>query len=39
MPSVDDILAVILGGGRGSRLSPLTKMRSNRLFQWGANTG
>ena len=28
MPVVSDVLAVILGGGRGSRLYPLTKMRS-----------
>lgn len=28
MATVDDILAVILGGGRGSRLFPLTKQRS-----------
>lgn len=28
MPSLSDVLAVILGGGRGSRLYPLTKMRS-----------
>ncbi len=28
MPSLDQILAVILGGGRGSRLYPLTKLRS-----------
>jgi len=28
MPSANDILAVILGGGRGSRLYPLTQMRS-----------
>ncbi len=28
MPGMNDILAVILGGGRGSRLYPLTKMRS-----------
>jgi glucose-1-phosphate adenylyltransferase len=28
MPAMNDILAVILGGGRGSRLFPLTKMRS-----------
>lgn len=28
MPSLDNILAVILGGGRGSRLYPLTKTRS-----------
>ena len=28
MPSTNDILAVIMGGGRGSRLYPLTKMRS-----------
>ncbi len=28
MRTMDDILAVILGGGRGARLFPLTKMRS-----------
>ncbi len=28
VPSLDDILAVILGGGRGSRLYPLTQQRS-----------
>ncbi len=28
MPSVDDILAVILGGGRGTRLYPLIQQRS-----------
>ena len=28
MPSMNDVLAVIMGGGRGSRLHPLTKMRS-----------
>lgn len=28
MPSTNSILAVILGGGRGSRLYPLTKLRS-----------
>jgi len=28
MPTLNDVLAVILGGGRGSRLYPLTKLRS-----------
>lgn len=28
MPSMDNVLAVVLGGGRGSRLYPLTKLRS-----------
>jgi glucose-1-phosphate adenylyltransferase len=28
MPSMNNILAVIMGGGRGARLYPLTKMRS-----------
>lgn len=28
MPTLNDILAVILGGGRGARLYPLTQMRS-----------
>jgi len=28
MPQVSDVLAVILGGGRGTRLSPLTAVRS-----------
>jgi glucose-1-phosphate adenylyltransferase len=28
MPAMNDILAVVLGGGRGSRLFPLTKLRS-----------
>ncbi|HKY55098.1 MAG TPA: glucose-1-phosphate adenylyltransferase [Anaerolineales bacterium] len=28
MPSMNDVLGVIMGGGRGARLYPLTKMRS-----------
>jgi glucose-1-phosphate adenylyltransferase len=28
MPSMDDVLGVIMGGGRGSRLHPLTKLRA-----------
>jgi glucose-1-phosphate adenylyltransferase len=28
MPTLDQILAIILGGGRGARLYPLTKLRS-----------
>ncbi len=28
MPKIDDVLAVILGGGRGARLYPLTQQRS-----------
>ncbi len=28
MPSMNDVLGVIMGGGRGSRLHPLTKLRS-----------
>jgi glucose-1-phosphate adenylyltransferase len=28
MPGINDILAVVLGGGRGTRLFPLTKLRS-----------
>lgn len=28
MPSINEVLAVILGGGRGARLFPLTKQRS-----------
>src|SRR5512143_150909 len=28
MPAMNDILALVLGGGRGNRLYPLTKLRS-----------
>jgi len=28
MPSMNEVLGIIMGGGRGSRLHPLTKMRS-----------
>src|SRR5574342_93957 len=28
MPSMNDVLGIIMGGGRGSRLHPLTEMRS-----------
>ncbi len=28
MPSMNDVLGVIMGGGKGTRLHPLTKMRS-----------
>jgi len=28
MPTLNDVLAIILGAGRGARLHPLTKMRS-----------
>lgn len=35
MESLNDILAVILGGGRGSRLYPLTKLRSKPAVPMG----
>ncbi len=35
MPSLDSILAVILGGGKGSRLYPLTKLRSKPAVPMG----
>ena len=35
MPGMEDILAVILGGGRGSRLYPLTKLRSKPAVPMG----
>jgi glucose-1-phosphate adenylyltransferase len=35
MPSLDSVLAVILGGGRGSRLYPLTKLRSKPAVPLG----
>src|SRR5512139_3313675 len=28
MPSMNDVLGIIMGGGKGTRLHPLTKMRS-----------
>ena len=28
MPTMNDVLGVIMGGGRGSRLYPLTKLRA-----------
>ena len=39
MPDLDDILGVILGGGRGSRLIPLLKSAPNLLSPWLGNTG
>ena len=40
-PNLDvfNVLSVILGGGRGTRLFPLTQDRANRLFRSRANTG
>src|SRR5512145_105543 len=35
MPSMNNILTVILGGGRGSRLYPLTKLRSKPAVPLG----
>ncbi len=35
MPSLDNVLAVILGGGVGSRLYPLTKLRSKPAVPLG----
>jgi len=35
MPSLNDILAVILGGGQGKRLYPLTLMRSKPAVPFG----
>jgi glucose-1-phosphate adenylyltransferase len=35
MSYMDDVLAVILGGGRGSRLFPLTRMRSKPAVPFG----
>jgi glucose-1-phosphate adenylyltransferase len=35
MGSLNDVLAVILGGGRGSRLYPLTKLRSKPAVPMG----
>ena len=35
MPSLNEILAVILGGGQGKRLYPLTMMRSKPAVPFG----
>ena len=35
MPNLNDFLAIILGGGRGSRLYPLTKLRSKPAVPFG----
>ncbi len=35
MPSMENVLAVILGGGRGNRLYPLTKFRSKPAVPMG----
>jgi glucose-1-phosphate adenylyltransferase len=35
MPAMNDILAVIMGGGRGTRLYPLTKFRSKPAVPFG----
>ncbi len=35
MPSANDILGIIMGGGRGSRLYPLTKVRTKPAVPFG----
>jgi mannose-1-phosphate guanylyltransferase len=37
MAQYENVMAVILGGGAGSRLFPLTKEERNRQFRSAAN--
>jgi len=36
--STEDTLAIIMGGGAGTRLFPLTKDELNQRCRWPANT-